>query len=484
MFDLDTRAEIPIFAELDAWPEAEDPALLIRPQVAMTVGHRVGVAMTGRLTVEGSPFSMPGWSEAEAELYAELAALEPDTQFGWAFPIGSPTRLLEAELPAVPSSWSLTEIDSDASPGVLPDGIWRKLEGTIRVSNYLVDDTHMELAEGVPTITGEVDAELHVYFPDSLREAAPGSVPVLLFGHGILSYPDRYLDEADSSGVVAVANRLGAIVVATTWRGLTIKDNLHAVQVAGDFCRVYEITEMLGQGVMANLALTRALTEGMLLDDPLFRGLADKQRFYYYGISLGGIEGSVLMAAQEKIGSPFLRAVLHVAGSAWSTMLERSSNWAAFESVVSRSIPDPYERQKLYAASQLFWDMVDPASYTLQLQNQSLLYQESIGDEQVPNITTELLIRSLQFPLAEPAATAPYGFAPQALPTTASVLVQFDPELPLPEAANRPAEVTGAHGAPRQWEGAIEQTWNFLNTGEIRHFCGDGYCSDSNQGQP
>ncbi len=66
------------------------------------------------------------------------------------------------------------------------------------------------------------------------------------------------------------------------------------------------------------------------------------------------------MMAQDP---PVDAAVLHVGGSAWSTMLERSSNWPTFEMVMQDSVPDPADRQLLYSVSQLFWDPADPLLY-------------------------------------------------------------------------------------------------------------------------
>jgi hypothetical protein len=271
-------------------------------------------------------------------------------------------------------------------------------------------------------------------------------------------------------------------VVATLWRGLTLPDDLHAIGVAQDFGRINELTEMLAQGVTNNRALIRLLTEGQLLDDPLFGGLADRERIYWYGISLGSIEGSVTFALQDQLSY----GLLHVGGAAWSTMLERSSDWSVFEPLVQNSIPDPYDRQRLYAASQLFWDPVDPASYVADLQGKHLLWQASIHDEQVPNISTELLMRSVGVSLGTPAVTAPVGIETVALPATAPLWVQYDPESPAPPMNNRPAPVSGAHTIPRTWAECQEQVAVFFEAGAegtVIAPCGDQPCTASNRGE-
>jgi hypothetical protein len=497
MYDLDAGVEIPCFAELDAHPDAlssGDRSLLVRPLLAMTPGNRVAVVVTDEVTSSGAPLELPEWAAAKAA-DAHYATLEADLEalgvggiaLAWDFPVGDGTAAVR-EIAAgvgVPAAYTFDRVrDADTEPeGNLPPGIWKRIEGSFTADNWLVDDRVFDAVEGVPTHQGAAEVDLYAYIPDSVRDAAPGTAPVLLFGHGILSDPDDYLDDdADDSAVIDVANRLGAIVVATVWRGLTARDQVDTVEMASDFGRFPELTDRLSQGVGNTLALIRLVDEGSLLDDDVFEGKADRTRIYWYGISLGSIEGAVTLANQSRIE----HAVLHVGGSAWSTMLERSSNWTTFEVLVARGIEDPWERQVLYATSQLLWDPVDPASYVEDLRGRTFLWQEAIGDDQVPNMTTELLARSVGVPLATPAATAPFGLETVAMPTTAPALTQFDPERGLPADSNRPAEVTYAHGTPRSWEGCRAQTLAFFDVtaeGQVIHFCGDGPCTATQPGE-
>jgi hypothetical protein len=46
--------------------------------------------------------------------------------------------------------------------------------------------------------------------------------------------------------------------------------------------------------------------------------------------------------------------------------------------------------------------------------------------------------------------------------------------------------VTGAHDAPRHWEGQQAQVLRFLDSedpGVVEHYCGDAVCSASNTGE-
>ncbi|MEN9786641.1 MAG: hypothetical protein RLZZ299_1905 [Pseudomonadota bacterium] len=495
MVDLDSGVELPCFAELDIHPDAvADPArqaLIVRPQVAMPPGHRVAVVLTPQLlTADGAPLSVPGWEAAKQDredaraLSGDLAALGiTEVALAWDFPVGDARPLLQDVLVhgATPQAHAFTRVADADQPGGAVSGAWKTLEGTFTTTNWLVDDTRFEVDDdGMPVVQGEAEADLFVHVPDAVRGARAGTVPVLVFGHGILGHPADYLrDPDDVSRMIDLSNRMGAIVVATTWRGLTERDRVAAIDVARDFGSFPDLTDKLVQGVANTVALIRYAQEGDLLEDERLMGLGDPTDIRYVGISLGAIEGAVTLAAQSRV----TRGVLHVGGSTWGTMLERSSNWSPFELFVVQSVPDPWERQVLYATSQLLWDPVDPAIWTEQLASREILWQEAIGDNQVPNMTTELLVRSLGAPVAEPLVDRPWGMTTTALPATGPVLVQFDPEVGLPDPGNRPADNTRAHDLPRRWEGTVRQAETFLRQGVARHYCGETVCSAQNPGE-
>ena len=191
--------------------------------------------------------------------------------------------------------------------------------------------------------------------------------------------------------------------------------------------------------------------------------------------------GAVLMAIDDRIP----HGVLHVPGGSWSTMLERSSNWSQFEVLMSATVPSPADRQVLYAASQLFWDVADPALHTEQLKNRSVLWQGSVGDEQVPNLTTELVAGAAGATLLSPSPRNSEGIAQSAGPLRGPALSWFDPGLGEPPLTNRPADVSGAHSSPRLWPGQQAQTLEFLEVedpGRVEHFCGTAPCTASNRG--
>ena len=138
-------------------------------------------------------------------------------------------------------------------------------------------------------------------------------------------------------------------------------------------------------------------------------------------------------------------------------------------------------RQRLYALSQLWWDSVDPIAYTEDIAPNNLLYQIAMGDEQVPNMTSYTLARSIGMPLVEPAVEPVYGLSTVSTPAVHG-LVQLDPGVGPPPDVNRPATDTGAHTRPRIYPGTIDQIVTFLESGQIEATCGASPCSHSNNG--
>ncbi len=382
MYDLDAGEAIPCMAELDAAPDAADPTLLVRPLVGLAVGHRIAVVITTEvaprperfdvlLSGKRVPQDLAPHVEHYAALMDELSALgvnADDVAVAWDFPIGDGTAPLRSALDQLQldGAYAIDDVDNADVGDLLPPGTWRAATGTFTVDDFLVDDEMFSAPgpDGAVSRTGAGEAELYIHIPASVADAPAGSVPVVLFGHGIFSEPEKYLgDTEDPSGVVRLADESGWILVATKWRGLTYPDLAGALHVAGDFGQLPVITDRLVQGQVNTHTLAQLVLDGDLLDDPLFEGrdgqsLPARGSLQYYGISLGGIEGAVLSGT----GAPIDRAVLHVGGSTWSTMLERSSNWEVFESLLVPTVPDAADRQLLYAVSQILWDSADPLS--------------------------------------------------------------------------------------------------------------------------
>jgi len=504
LYDITADARVPALVELDAWPDNPDvPRLIVRPLRPMPVLHRVAVSVSAEVrTADGQPYTGPDWFTGSRDdmestvnggtpahnylltMLLERAGL-PRPELATDFWIGDGSAPLHAILDelSIPTEWRWDRVFSTDAGDPLPEGTWIQAEGSFTVDNWLEDDVAFALdADGLPIHQGTTEADLFLFVPDTVRDMDARSAPVWIFGHGIFSRPQDYLArDGDPSGVIEVAREAGAIVLATNWRGLTRDDIAVAATVGNDFGRIAELTDKLAQGVANTAGLARMIEQGAILHDPLLEGKADLDVLRYYGISLGGIEGAVLMAVEDSVQ----HGVLHVPGGSWSTMLERSSNWSQFELLMSAAVPSPGDRQVLYAASQLFWDVADPALHTDALLHRSVLWQGSVGDEQVPNLTTELVAGAAGATLLTPTPRDSEDIAQSAGPLQGPALVWFDPEVGEPPLTNRPAETSGAHHNPRLWPGQHAQTLRFLDPddpGVVEHFCGSSPCSASNPG--
>jgi hypothetical protein len=527
IWDLDRGVRIPCFAELDAFPEQRDSdrALLIRPMVHMGFERRIAVVVTDALrTAEGGVVSVPsrfaavaaGGANVDPEVQAwytdlldRLDALGTPRErvvFAWDFPTASAAAItapLDVVLAAVRADTApgsdigvTVSVFNDADDGdTTPSDVWREVRGKVRWTHFLWAESgdedvpesdhdeglfRVDAATGEPLPRGDGNVFFTLIVPQSVRDHDPGTVPVVVFGHGIFSSPQAYLASAtDANGTIDLCERMEAICVGTEWRGLTTRDMADSLRVAGDLGRFPLLTDKLVQGVANQIALARLFETSFVDEDFLTldgASLVDPDRIHYFGISLGGIEGATLLANSEVIDY----GVLHVPGSMWATMLERSSNWSDFESFVTETQPEPALRQVIYALTQLLWDPVDPINHAAALASRSGLWQISIGDEQVPNFTAEALARTLELSLVGEPVTQPWGLAVADAPQGpgASGMVQFDSGFPAPPDVNRPAESTGAHKSIRHLEEMKVQTVQFFAEGAegtIIHPC-DGPC--------
>jgi len=500
--DLTTRTWLPVMAELDASVPAAQASLLIRPLSRLLPGHRVGVVVTTQaaprperfeqLLSRRPPASIAAWRDPARALLAELSDLgvpESEVAFAWEFPVGDPiaaTRSALGALRGFESEVRWTDLrEGDAAPPLA----LRSARATFTVPRVLDDDGRLRLGpDGEVVAQGVIEADLWLHVPSSLDGAPVGSAPVLIFGHGIFGAPELYLDADGPTDVSQLANEGGFVVVATRFTGLSRADVGTALSAANNLTRLPALTDRLVQAQVAVRALAQLVVEGELARAPALQhpeggSIIEEGPGVYHGISLGGIQGAVAV----ELGLPVRAATLHVGGAMWSTMLERSSNFEIFDGVVRNVIPDPQERALLLSWTQLHWDLIDPMSGDLGSSTIPVLLQEALHDEQVPNLTTRALARAANFPAVGPMVEEPWAIARVAAPTPglSSAYVQYDPLREAPVDANRPAAVTGAHGAPRNWPGYRLQTLTFLDRrtlGTVVHGCGDTPCTSDNPG--
>jgi len=491
MYDLTDGVAWPVMAELDQH-EDDVPALLVRPLQALPDGHRVAVVVTTEAAPRPEPFqqALDGGNNYSAPLQALVAELEPlgvaadDIALAWSFPVDvgdTPlTSALEQRQP--PSALTWAEIrDADDGDEVVGGG-WRAASGTMTVRSFLVADETLDMADdGTVSPTGTEEAALSVHIPSSVADAPANSVPVLVVGHGIFGSPQGTLDPEDPTFLHRMAEDEGMILVATRWRGIDSGDQFGAIEVASDFGRLPLITDRAVQGQVNTRAMVDWIRDGGLFDDPELLGrsgqvLADPTQLYFHGTSMGAILGGVLLAE----GAPFDAATFHVGGSAWSTTLTRSRNWSPFELFMEEGVPDPSQRELLYAVSQLWFDQIEPAGRPVP--TMPLLLQVNLGDDSVHNIGSELLARTWGMTQLQPTLTEVWGVEQVPEGSTGPLaFTQLDPGTEPPPVGNLPSPNTGAHDITIRWLETRQQLSAHLDDpAQVIHPCGSEPCGPGN----
>src|SRR5262249_37294327 len=149
-----------------------------------------------------------------------------------------------------------------------------------------------------------------------------------------------------------LGNTWCGILIGTDWIGLSGNDLANIANVlSADLNNVYVITDRLQQAHVNAQVMTRLFATKMK-DDPLFQvnghAMTDAKTLYYFGVSLGGIQGTTFMALQPDI----VRGVLNVPGAEWSLLIPRSKDFAPLAIFLNGALPDPLDRQIAIAASQ------------------------------------------------------------------------------------------------------------------------------------
>jgi hypothetical protein len=235
--------------------------------------------------------------------------------------------------------------------------------------------------------------------------------------------------------------------------------------------------------VVNHIALVRAMRTAFaqrLFVDAKGGSLVDPAKVFYYGLSQGGIMGTTVMAYEPTI----TRGVLGVAAANYSTLLERSADWSTYRAILASAYPDPLDVTLAVSLFQMRWDKVEGsgvansvlAGTSTGVPPKQVLVQIALGDEQVPNLGSYWLARTMRLPILGPTPTAPWGLAVQPSPLPGgSAMVIMDGGAPSPPVTNLPATSLGMHNLTRKQPATRRQIKAFFETGQIVNEC-DGAC--------
>ena len=492
--DAQTGAFVPYFAELDsnATP-GETPALIIRPWTPLREQQRLVVGLTTALrsTAGESLRTTPAMQAllrneptGDPRIDAHLADWQRDlttlTDLGvdrsaivaaWHFDTASqswtegpgivmreafrafagdgapPFTITQVELaqetaalfPALPTPAT----DARITYKPMHPEVALRIRGTFTAPLFLTSaDAAGRLnwndANGTLDQNGTVERPFLLLVPPAAL-AATTPPPTLIYGHGLLrSACDEGCVEPGAAELMPhLTALLGTVTVATDWWGLSQADLPVALSAGANLALLPRITDKLAAGAMMPFLAGRIARLG-IPQHPWF-ARADGRAFAdtttpprYYGNSLGGIMGTTMVALNPEVE----RAVLNVPGGGWSMLLNRSSNFAAFLTLINRNYPDRAEQQIIFAMSQSHWDFSDPLTFADRLiteplagapTNRRALWSVSLGDAQVPTLSSGYLARVADQPLLGPVSE-PWPLVPtvNTLPYAGSAFVQWD----------------------------------------------------------
>jgi hypothetical protein len=512
ILDMTTGARIAHYAELDAQaadrPDAQ--ALLLRPAARLVGGHRYAVAITRRVRApDGGDLAVPAGFAALRDHrdtdHALLEAMRP--RFGevlaaleaagvasdalvvaWDFTVASDdflhrdlTAARDRALAALADHPIGVTVTGDAPIG---DGraIRRRITGTLDAPLLLTQGgaaapgTRIARdAAGLPAVQGVAPVPFTAIVPACAYTAA-APVAMIVYGHGLFGSAA----EVASRESQLAARELCAVIAGTDMRGMSMRDLPAFARALADLGRADEVIEVVAQGIVDHLALVRALrtqlARQLFVDRARGRSLVDPDRVYYYGVAQGSVLGASLLAYEPAL----TRGVLVAAAANYSTLLERSTDWALYRALLATAYPDPLDVAMAVGLFQMRWDKVEAAGIADRMLDaapagapaRQVLLQVALGDDQVANVGSYWLARTMGIPVVGPAPATPWGLAvrPGPLPGGSAMLI-LDGGAPPPPAANLPPPELGMHQLPRIEPAALRQIRRFYATGEIINPC-------------
>ncbi len=537
-----TGRRTPYWAELDAHAAAQPDRqlLIIRPAVALDEGTTYLVALRHLRNSAGSLIAAPASftaalaargrdrtvRDAQIQRIAMRLAIHRIDPAGlylaWDFTVASEQNLTGRMLAIRDSAFralgnasprftiaSVTDFTAGQDARIA-----RRVTGTVTVPSYLTGTggpgsrLHYGPVGGnglpatpdaLPTPSGtDLQADFVCNIPRSADAGHPAHLS--LYGHGLLGRPT----EINAGNVKDMSNNHDFMFCGTSWIGLANADISYVAGVFTNISGFAAVADRLQQSFLNFLFLGRAMdTRAGFASDPAFqdasgRPLIDvRGGLHYDGNSQGGINGGALTA----IAQDYTRAVLGVPGMNYSTLLQRSVDFAPFQQILDAYYPDLIDQQLIFGLLQMLWDRAEADGYAQHMTSNPLpdtpkhtvLMHVAFGDHQVANAAAEVEARTIGARIHTPALAPgwsdevqPYWGIPAMPdhPYRGSAMVvwnsgaAFAPP-PTNLAPLAPQYGTDPHEFPRAQPEAQQQKATFLLTGFVTDVCGGMPCPSS-----
>ncbi len=492
VLDMDTGERVAHFAEFDV--RFDDPSailLYIRPAQRLSEGGHYAVAIRDLVVesdgrpVEPSPVfaalrdgTVTDSPQVEArragfeEMFdaLEAAGVERESLIqAWHFHTAS-GEMLWGDLLAMRDD-ALTRLDDmtcriDLVEEYPEDEVARLIYGTFTVPLYM-DSPYpparvVRGEDGTPEYQGMTDVEFLVNVPRSVAEGHSPGARLVLYGHGLMGS----MHEIRWGAGRAMGDELGVVQAATVWAGMSEDDLVTVATALSNISTFPAVAERLMQGVVNMMLLPAALRgpcaelEELQLDGEL---VYDPDQVYFLGISQGGIFGGTLLALSPDIE----RGVLNVGASNYPVMIGRSVDFEEYELVYNAWYPARIDREFYMALMQQMWDMAEPATFLPHLTADPLpgstaktvIYQVGLNDAQVPNVASDMAIRTMGIPQFVPTVHEVWGSEEVTDARADGSVAQYWDcgDDPVPEGNAAPDEDQGCHENTRRFASAMGQ---------------------------
>lgn len=337
---------------------------------------------------------------------------------------------------------------------------------------------------GMPQFVGYEEIPFTMAIPQTLANQSK-SGPLVVFGHGFLGWGEIYIREL----VVDWADEYEVVFVGTDITGWANQD-VDTIGL-GLFNASYfqHQSDQLQQMLVNQMALARTF-KGVCSDlQEMYHNntnLVDSSDINYMGYSLGGVYGSSIAAFSPDID----RAALWVGATGFSSMIERSTNYASFGDsfAVENAYPERNDRALLIALCQHIWDPSDgdvwlrftDEGYGNTIDPYRIFSIISVNDAQVPGLSSDRAARVANASVLDSSARLPWGIPTAAGPIeSGSIIVYWDGNYPAMPEDNSPPPTSDsglAHNKIAPIIGVNVMVEAFLNEGIVPDTC-DGVCT-------
>ncbi|HEY5245959.1 MAG TPA: hypothetical protein VIJ60_09845 [Acidimicrobiales bacterium] len=539
LLDETTGKRLPYWGELDA--RDSDPStqlLMVHPAANLPEGHRIAVALTGVRTANGvtvppnpafaavlgrraAPAGVTGaFLRHERALVTYLHGRGVPTgslTTAWDFTVISTQNLTGyaihmrdvamGQLGTGAPSFTVTKVTNFTKAENGSDA--RQVTGTFEVPSFLDEPggpygSTLNLGPtGLPQqLPGNLQtAVFSCLIPRStVANTTPGDagpVPVtpgrpVLYGVGLFNVATKIGNE----NVSVMADHYDMVLCSTNWEGLTGNEEIPDAALLADLSNFTTLPDHLTQSLINALYLGRLMSSPRGFDSsPAFRQggtafIKTSAPLTYYGNSEGSLAGGALTA----ISTVFRRAVLGVPSMDYDVLLDRSSDFVAFNDIFEPAYPGSANQQVVFDLLQMLWDRGETDGYAEQMTgglpgtpSHQVLLQMGFGDHQVSNFTTVTEARTIGASVHTPTLAAGrfpgnlfYGLpAIKRNPYRGSAaLYVWDPGVPAPTTADEPptAGADPHQTVPRQVPAAQFQLNQFQLTGRVPNVCGNQPC--------